>query len=152
MHIIAAKAVAFNEAMTSEFNDYQRQIVVNAKVLAEGLLEKGMELISGGTDNHIVLVNLTKTDLTGLDAERALTNAGIYINRNSIPFDKRGPNVTSGIRLGTPALTTRGMKEEEMKNIAEWIVRVLEKPHDNKVLGDVKAMVDSLCRQFPLGY
>ena len=151
MHIIAAKAVAFNEAMTLEFSEYQKQIVANAKVLAEGLLEKGMELISGGTDNHIVLVNLTKTDLTGLEAERALTKAGIYINRNTIPFDKRGPNVTSGIRLGTPALTTRGMKEEEMRNIAEWIVKVLERPYE-EVLGDVKTMVYSLCRQFPLGY
>jgi glycine hydroxymethyltransferase len=152
MHIIAAKAVAFNEAMSSEFGEYQKQIVANAKVLAEVLLEKGLELISGGTDNHIVLVNLTKTDLTGLDAERALTKAGIYINRNTIPFDKRGPNITSGIRLGTPALTTRGMKEEEMKHIAEWIVKVLENPQDDKVLGDVKAMVYSLCRRFPLGY
>ena len=152
MHIIAAKAVAFNEAMTPEFNDYQRQIVANAKVLAEGLLQKGMELISGGTDNHIVLVNLSNTDLTGLEAEKALTKAGIYINRNNIPFDKRGPNVTSGIRLGTPALTTRGMKEEEMKNIAEWIIKVLEKPYDDKVLGDVRSMVYSLCSQFSLDY
>ena len=152
MHIIAAKAVAFNEVMTPEFNDYQRQIVINAKILAEELLSQGLELISGGTDNHIVLINLTGTDLTGRDGEIALRKAGIYANKNNVPFDKKGPNVTSGIRLGTPALTTRGMKESEMKNIAEWIARVLEKPFDDKVLGDVKSMVSALCRQFPLEY
>jgi glycine hydroxymethyltransferase len=150
MHIIAGKAVAFQEAMTYDFANYQRQVVHNAKALAEGLLDRGMELVSGGTDNHIVLVDLRKTDLTGLDAENALEKAGINTNKNSIPFDKRGPNITSGIRLGTPAITTRGMKEREMKNIAEWITRVLEKPYDEKVLADVRSMVHSLCLQFPL--
>lgn len=152
MHVIAAKAVAFQEAMAPEFDEYQRQVVVNAKVLAEGLLAQGLELVSGGTDNHIVLLDLTKTDLNGLDAENALGQAGIVVNRNNVPFDKRGPKITSGIRLGTPAITTRGMKETEVKNIAEWIARVLEKPYDNKVSRDVSSMVHSLCRQFPLNY
>jgi glycine hydroxymethyltransferase len=152
MHIIAAKAVAFQEAMSNEFANYQRQVVHNAKALADGLLGRGLELVSGGTDNHMVLVDLTKTDLTGINAENALEKAGINTNKNSIPFDKRGPNITSGIRIGTPAVTTRGMKEGEMKNIAEWITRVLEKPHDEKVLADVRSMVHSLCLQFPLHY
>lgn len=152
MHVIAAKAVAFQEAMDPEFDEYQRQVVVNAKVLAEGLLAQGLDLVSGGTDNHIVLLDLTKTDLNGLDAENALGKAGIVVNRNNVPFDKRGPKITSGIRLGTPAITTRGMKETEVKNIAEWIARVLKKPYDNKVSRDVSSMVHSLCRQFPLNY
>jgi len=150
MHVIAAKAVAFKQAMTPEFADYQRQIVTNAKVLAEELLARGLELISGGTDNHIVLINLNKNDLTGIDAENALERAGIVVNKNSLPFDKRGPSVTSGIRLGTPALTTRGMKEKEMKMIAEWITKVIEKPYDKRVLNDVRSMVHSLCHQFPI--
>ena len=152
MHVIAGKAVAFQEAMAPEFDDYQRQVVVNAKVLAKGLLAQGLELVSGGTDNHIVLLDLTKTDLNGLDAENALGQAGIVVNRNNVPFDKRGPKITSGIRLGTPAITTRGMKETEVKNIAEWIARVLERPYDNKVSRDVSSMVHSICRQFPLNY
>ena len=148
--IIAAKAVAFKQAMTPEFADYQRQIVKNAKVLAETLVAHGLELISGGTDNHIVLINLTKNNLTGIDAENALGQAGIVVNKNSVPFDKKAPSVTSGIRLGTPALTTRGMKEREMKTIAEWITRILERPYDRKILNDVKSLIHSLCRQFPL--
>ncbi len=150
MHVIAAKAIAFKQAMTPEFADYQRQIVNNAKILAEELLACGLELISGGTDNHIVLINLNRNDLTGIDAENALEHAGIVVNKNSVPFDNKGPGVTSGIRLGTPALTTRGMKEGEMKTIAKWIARVLERPFDTKVLNDVRSMVHSLCRQFPL--
>ena len=150
MHVIAAKAVAFKQAMTPEFADYQRQIVNNAKILAEELLARGLELISSGTDNHIVLINLNKNDLTGIDAENALEHAGIIVNKNSVPFDKKRPSVTSGIRLGTPALTTRGMKEREMKTIAECITRVLERPYDKRALKDVKSTVHSLCRQFPL--
>ena len=150
MHVIAAKAVAFKQAMTSEFADYQRQIVANAKVLAEELLACGLELISDGTDNHIVLINLTEKDLTGIDAENALERAGIVVNKNSLPFDRKGQGITSGIRLGTPALTTRGMKEKEMKLIAEWITRVIERPYDTVVLNDVRSMVNSLCLQFPI--
>ena len=122
----------------------------NAKVLAEKLLAHGLELVSGGTDNHIVLIDLTKRDLTGVDAENVLEQAGIVVNKKSIPFDKKGPRVTSGIRLGTPALTTRGIKEREMKKIAGWIIRVLERPYEKEVLTDVRSMVHSLCRQFPL--
>ena len=150
MHTIAAKAVAFQEAMTREFADYQRQVVVNSKTLAEELMARGLELITGGSDNHIVLLDLTRTGLTGADAEDALGKAGIVANRNSVPFDKRGPKVTSGIRLGTPAITTRGMKEADVRNIARWISSVLERPDNKKVLKDTRSMVRSLCRQFPL--
>jgi glycine hydroxymethyltransferase len=152
MHTIAAKAVAFRDAMTPEFADYQRQVVINAGALAEELMSRGLQLISGGTDNHLLMVDLTETGLTGLDAEQALAKAGIVVNKNSVPYDKRGPKVTSGIRLGTPALTTRGMKEEEIRGIARLIVRVLEQPDDEKVLRDVGGMVQALCLQFPLHY
>jgi glycine hydroxymethyltransferase len=150
MHIIAGKAVAFQEAMRPEFIDYQRQVVANARVLAQELMNRGLELVSGGTDNHLLLLDLTRAGLTGLEAEHALDKAGINTNKNSIPFDKRKPKVTSGIRLGTPAITTRGMKEREMKCIAEWIARVVERPYDEKILGDVRSMVQALCQQFPL--
>ena len=111
---------------------------------------RGLEVISGGTDNHIILLDLSKTGLTGMEAEEILGQAGIVLNKNVIPFDKKGPKVTSGIRLGTPALTTRGMKEREMKKIAEWITLVLEKPNKNEVIDNVQSMVHSLCRQFPI--
>jgi glycine hydroxymethyltransferase len=150
MHVIAGKAVAFYEAMKPAFADYQGQVVTNARTLAQELVRRGLAVVSGGTDNHIVLLDLSKTDLTGLDAEHALDKAGINTNKNSIPFDKRTPKLTSGIRLGTPAITTRGMKEEEMRTIAGWITRVLENPFDEKRLGEVRSMVQLLCRQFPL--
>jgi len=150
MHVIAAKAVAFRQAMSPEFKKYQKQIIINAKTLAEELSMRGLEVISGGTDNHIILLDLSKTGLTGMEAEEILGQAGIVLNKNVIPFDKKGPKVTSGIRLGTPALTTRGMKEREMKKIAEWITLVLEKPNKNEVIDNVQSMVHSLCRQFPI--
>ena len=150
MHTIAAKAVAFQEAMAPEFVDYQRQVVINAKVLGEELAAQGLELVTGGSDNHIVLLNLSRTDLTGADAEDALGKAGIVVNKNSVPFDKRGPKVTSGIRLGTAALTTRGLKETEVKTVAQWITKVLERPYDTNLLRDIRSMVHSLCRQFPI--
>jgi len=150
MHTIAAKAVAFQEAMAPEFADYQRQIVINAKVLGGGLLAQGLELVTGGSDNHIVLLNLSRTDLTGADAEDALGKAGIVVNKNSVPFDKRGPKVTSGIRLGTAALTTGGLKNTEVKTVAQWITKVLERPYDTNLLRDIKSMVRFLCRQFPI--
>jgi glycine hydroxymethyltransferase len=152
MHVIAGKAVAFYEAMKPAFADYQAQVKANARTLAQELMERGLSVVSGGTDNHIVLLDLSKTDLTGLDAEHALDTAGINTNKNSIPFDKRRPKLTSGVRLGTPAITTRGMKQEEMKTIAGWITRVLENPFDEKRLGEVRSMVQLLCRQFPLPY
>jgi glycine hydroxymethyltransferase len=152
MHTIAAKAVAFHDAMTPEFADYQRQVVVNARALGEELMSRGLQLVSGGTDNHLLMVDLTETGLTGLDAEQALAKAGIVVNKNSVPYDKRGPKVTSGIRLGTPALTTRGMKEAEMQDIARLIVSVLEQPDNENILRDVGGMVHDLCLQFPLHY
>ena len=150
MHVIAAKAVAFRQAMSPEFKKYQKQIIINAKTLAEELSMRGLEVISGGTDNHLILLDLSKTGLTGIEAEEILGQAGIVVNKNVIPFDKKGPKVTSGIRLGTPALTARGMKEREMKKIAEWITLVLERPHNNEVIDNIKSMVHSLCRQFPI--
>ena len=150
MHVIAAKAVAFREAMSSEFKEYQKQVIVNAKTLAEELSKHGLKIVTGGTDNHLILADLSNTGLTGIEAEEILGQAGIVLNKNVIPFDGKGPKVTSGIRLGTPALTTRGMKEREMKRIAEWIISVLESPHNNEVVDDIKSMVHSLCRQFPL--
>jgi glycine hydroxymethyltransferase len=152
MHTIAAKAVAFGDAITPEFADYQRQVVINARAMGEELMSGGLRLVSGGTDNHLLMVDLTETGLTGLGAEQALAKAGIVVNKNSVPYDKRGPKVTSGIRLGTPALTTRGMKEAEIRDIARLIIRVLEQPHDEKVLRDAKGMVQALCLQFPLHY
>ncbi len=152
MHVIAGKAVAFYEAMKPAFADYQGQVKANARTLAQELVRRGLAVVSGGTDNHIVLLDLSKTDLTGLDAEHALDKAGINTNKNSIPFDKRRPKLTSGVRLGTPAITTRGMKEEEMKTIAGWITSILENPFDEKRLGEVRSMVQLLCRQFPLPY
>jgi glycine hydroxymethyltransferase len=150
MHVIAAKAVVFKQAMTPEFKEYQKQVIVNAKILAEELSGRGLELISGGTDNHLILLDISKTGLTGAEAEEVLEQAGIVLNKNIIPFDKKGPKVTSGIRLGTPALTARGMKEREMKKIAEWITLVLERPHSNEVIDNIQSMVHSICRQFPI--
>ena len=150
MHIITAKAVAFAEALKPEFADYQKQIVKNAGVLAEELIKHGFDLVSGGTDNHLILVDLTHKGITGQEAERALGKAGIVANKNSIPFDKKGPKITSGLRLGTPALTTREMKEEEMKIIAGLIKRVLENPGSENTLMKAQKSVSELCRRFPI--
>ena len=121
MHVIAGKAVCFKEALSPEFKEYQNQIIKNAKVLAEELMKKDFKLVSGGTDNHLILVDLTNKSITGKEAEEMLDEVGITVNKNAIPFDKQKPNITSGIRIGTPAMTTRGMKEEEMERIAEFI-------------------------------
>ncbi|NOX97967.1 MAG: serine hydroxymethyltransferase [Nitrospirae bacterium] len=150
MQVIAAKAVAFKEAESPGFGEYQKQTVKNAQALAERLKEKGFRLVSGGTDTHLALVDLTERGMTGKEAETALDKAGITVNKNSIPFDPRSPSVTSGIRLGTPALTTRGMKEEEMKNIAGMIDDVLKNIHDDKVRSRVGEEVEELCKSFPL--
>jgi glycine hydroxymethyltransferase len=150
MHVIAAKAVCFGEAMKSQFKDYQRQVIRNAGVLADELMALGFQLISGGTDNHLMLVDLTSRDLTGLDGERALSEAGLVVNKNTIPFDKRGPKVTSGLRIGTPAITSRGMKEGEMKRIAGMIGRALENHRNEEVLKEVRGEVSELCRDFPV--
>jgi glycine hydroxymethyltransferase len=149
-HVIAGKAICFKEAMTPEFKTYQGQIVKNAKALAEGLIKNGLRLISGGTDNHLVLVDLRPYKVTGKIAETVLDEVGITVNKNTIPFDPEKPFVTSGIRIGTPALTTRGMKEPEMKLIADLIGRVLKNVEDDKAKKDAAGSIAELCKQFPL--
>ena len=150
MHIIAAKAVAFKEALSPEFKTYQTQIVKNARAMAEALTAQGFRLVSGGTDNHLMLVDLTPKGVTGKDAQEVLDRAGITVNKNGIPFDTRGPMVTSGIRVGTPALTTRGMKEAEMILIARLIGEVLTHLHDEAKIRAVREEVRTLCDKFPL--
>lgn len=150
MHIIAAKAVAFKEALTPEFNEYQKQILANAKALAKRLSDKGFRLVSGGTDTHLMLVDLTETGLTGKQAEKALDKAGITVNKNTIPFETKSPFVTSGIRIGTPAVTTRGMKEKEMDVIGDLITEVLEDIDSEETQKKVKKSVRELCEKFPL--
>ncbi|HEU17990.1 MAG TPA: serine hydroxymethyltransferase [Deltaproteobacteria bacterium] len=150
MHVIAAKAVAFKEALSDDFKSYQKQIISNARAMAEELKAHDFRLVSGGTDNHLMLVDLTNKGITGKDAQEVLDLAGITANKNGIPFDTRGPQVTSGIRLGTPAVTTRGMKEDEMKQIARLIAHVVEDIHDEKRIDDVKKEVGDLCARFPL--
>ncbi len=150
MHVIAAKAVAFREAQTPEWRAYQAQIVKNAKAFAEALLARGFRLVSGGTDTHLLLVDLTSRNVTGKDAQETLDRAWITVNKNGIPFDTKGPMITSGIRVGTPAVTTRGMKEPEMARIAELIDRVLSRPGDGGVEAAVRTQVQELTAQFPL--
>jgi len=150
MHVIAAKAVAFREAQTPEWRVYQAQIVKNARAFAEALLARGFRLVSGGTDTHLLLVDLTSRNVTGKDAQEALDRAWITVNKNGIPFDTKGPMITSGIRVGTPAVTTRGMKEPEMARIAELIDRVLSRPGDGGVEATVRMQVQELTAQFPL--
>lgn len=150
MHAIAAKAVAFKEALEPEFKEYSAQVVKNAQALAEGLQEQGIDLVSGGTDNHLVLVDLSNTDITGKAAEAALESAGITVNKNAIPYDQRSPFVTSGFRIGTPATTTRGMGTGEMKQIAAWIGESLQAVEDEQVQGRIRQQVRELCQQFPL--
>jgi glycine hydroxymethyltransferase len=150
MHVIAAKAVAFREAQTPEWRAYQAQVVRNAEALAAALLARGFRLVSGGTDTHLILVDLTARGVTGKDAQEALDRAFITVNKNGIPFDTRGPMVTSGIRVGTPAVTTRGMKEAEMTRIAELIDRVLAHLGDGAVEATVRGQVQELTGQFPL--
>ncbi|WP_027180354.1 serine hydroxymethyltransferase [Maridesulfovibrio bastinii] len=150
MHVIAAKAVAFNEALSPRFVDYQKQVVANAGKLAETLMSAGFELVSGGTDNHLMMVDLTNKDITGKDAEIALDKAGITVNKNTIPFETRSPFVTSGIRIGTPALTTRGMKEDEMVKVGGWITAALESLDNESRLGEISKEVAAFAREFPL--
>jgi len=150
MHVIAAKAVCFKEAMEPAFVDYQRQIVANARRLAEGLQSAGFRLVSGGTDNHLMLVDVFSKGLTGKVAEAALGQAGITVNKNAIPFDQNPPMVASGIRIGTPAVTSRGMREPEMDLIAEFIATVLAAPDDERVSRGVRDKIEALCRKFPL--
>ncbi|MGE4553323.1 MAG: serine hydroxymethyltransferase [Desulfovibrionaceae bacterium] len=150
MHIIAAKAVAFGEALQPAFVEYQAQVVKNAKTLASALSEAGFRLVSGGTDNHLMMVDLTDKDITGKDAQIALEAAGITVNKNTIPFETKSPFVTSGIRIGTPALTTRGMIEEDMIVVAEAITTVLENIKQESVIAEVRQEVEEFAREFPL--
>ena len=153
MHVIAAKAVAFGEALKPEFKQYQTQVVTNAKALSEGLMTEGVTLVSGGTDNHLALIDLTRFgdgSVTGKDAESWLDHAGITVNKNTIPNEKRSPFVTSGLRIGVPAITTRGMKTTEMVQIAKWIRQALDSKGDSAVLDKIRGNVKELCGKFPL--
>ena len=150
MHIIAAKAIAFGEALRPDFITYAKSIVSNAKEMAEQLKTKGFELVSGGTDTHVILIDLTKKSISGKIAEKALGKAGITVNKNMVPFDERSPFVTSGIRIGTPAITTRGMGKEEMKIITHLIDKTINNVGNDKILSDVKEEVSNLCSIFPI--
>ncbi len=150
MHVIAAKAVMLKLAMRDSFKEYQNQILKNAKALADGLTDAGFRLVSGGTDVHLVLVDLRPKKITGKKAEVVLEKAGITVNKNTIPFDPEKPMVTSGVRIGTPALTTRGMKEEDMRTIAGWIGQTLDDPDNETKIADVRKNVEELCKRFPL--
>lgn len=150
MHVIAGKAVALKEAMTKEYIEYQKQIVKNAKVLAEELVKGGLDIVSGGTDNHMMLVDLRKKGITGKQLEEALGLANITVNKNGIPYDPEKPMITSGIRVGTPALTTRGMKEDEMVEVATFILEVIKYIDDLEMLGDIRNSVVELAKKFPL--
>jgi glycine hydroxymethyltransferase len=150
VHIIAAKAVCFREALQPEFHDYARQIVANAKVLAETLGREGFRIISGGTDTHLMLVDVFSKGMLGSDAEKALGEANITVNKNAIPFDTNPPMKPSGIRIGTPALTTRGMKEDEMRRVGRWIAEVLQNRADASVLARIRRQVLELAEAFPL--
>ncbi|WP_028844098.1 serine hydroxymethyltransferase [Thermodesulfovibrio thiophilus] len=150
VHVIAAKAVAFNEALSDNFKEYQQNIVKNAKALADALKKRGFKLVSDGTDNHLMLVDLTNFNITGKEAEEGLDKAGITVNKNTIPFDTKPPTVTSGIRIGTPSVTTRGMGENEMEEIAEIIERVIKNVSNNAVIKDMKRKVQALCEKFPI--
>lgn len=150
VHVIAAKSVALKEALSDDFREYQKRVIKNAKRLARELMQRGFKLVSDGTDNHLMLIDLTGMGITGKDAEDALDTAGVTVNKNSIPFDTKPPTITSGIRIGTPCVTTRGMNEEEMVEIAEIITEVLKNISNNKVIQGIKERVINLCKRFPL--
>ena len=150
MHVIAAKAVAFKEALSDEFKEYQQQVIKNAKVLAEELTKKGFRIVSGGTDNHLMLVDLRSKNITGKEAQFLLDEIGITANRNTIPFEPLSPFVTSGLRLGTPALTTRGLKEEDIREVADIIAETIEHREDKNAIEKAKAQVSDICKRFPL--
>ena len=150
MHVVAAKAVAFKEALSDEFKVYQQQVLDNAKALADELVKKGFRIVSGGTDNHLMLVDLRSKNITGKEAQFLLDEIGITANRNTIPFEPLSPFVTSGIRLGTPALTTRGLKEEDIREVADIIADVIENREDSAAIEAAKAKVQAICKKFPL--
>jgi glycine hydroxymethyltransferase len=150
MHVIASKAVAFGEALKPDFVSYQRSVVENAQVLAGELQQGGLRLISGGTDNHLLLVDLSPLKLTGKQVEEALDSVGITLNRNAIPFDVRPPQITSGVRIGTPAVTTRGFGPDEMRTVAQLIVKLLNNLDDSRIYQEVRSAVADLSRRFPV--
>src|SRR6185436_17829261 len=150
VHVMAAKAVCFKEAATDEFRNYIRQVLKNAKTLAAKIASRKFRIVSGGTDTHLMLVDVFSRGINGKEAEQALDKAGITVNKNTIPFDQNPPMAPSGIRIGTPALTTRGMKESEMEAIGEWIADVLEAKNDENVQKRVRREVELLCEKFPL--
>jgi glycine hydroxymethyltransferase len=152
MHVIAAKAVAFKEALSPAFTRYQQQVIANAKVLAQGLLDRGYKIVSGGTDTHLMLMNLTNKGITGKEADAALGTAGIIVNKNAVPYDEKPPAVASGIRLGTPIVSTRGMREAEMKEIVGLVDRVLQHRQDLAMLEEVRTQAKALCSRFPIFY
>ena len=150
LHVIAAKAVALKEALSREFKEYQKRVIANAKKLADGLIKRKFKIISGGTDNHLMLVDLSSMNVTGKEAEESLDKAGITVNKNSIPYDDKPPTITSGIRLGTPSLTTRGMGNSEMDDIADIISNVITNIHNPSVIADMNARVKVLCDKHPI--
>jgi glycine hydroxymethyltransferase len=150
MHVIAAKAICYGEALRPEFRAYAKQIIENARALAESLMSGGARLVSGGTDNHLMLVDVTALGTTGKIAEAALDRCGITVNKNMIPYDERKPMDPSGIRVGTPALTTRGMGSGEMRRVAEWMLSVLRNPADELLGTRIRGEVRELCKQFPV--
>ena len=150
MHVIAAKAVCFKEAMSEEFKEYQKQVVKNARVMAQTLKSRSYEIVSGGTDNHLFLLSLIGKEITGKDADAALGSAHITVNKNAVPNDPRSPFVTSGLRIGTPAMTRRGFKEAEAEQLANWIADILDDIHNQKVIGEVRNKVSALCKRFPV--
>lgn len=150
MHVIAAKAVAFKEALSPGFKRYQQQVLTNAKALAQGFIDRGYKIVSGGTDTHLMLLNLTNKGITGKEADAALDTAGIIVNKNAVPYDEKPPAVASGIRLGSPIVSTRGMKEPEMKRIVELVDRVLQHRQEPAVLEEVREQAKTLCAQFPI--
>lgn len=150
MHIIAAKAICFKEAMSGEFKNYQKQVLKNAQLLAELLINKGYKVLTGGTDCHFILIDLRTDNITGKDAAEALEKAGIVVNKNAVPFDNQSPFITSGIRIGTPAITARGIKENEIKYIADWIDEVLRNINNEIKLNEIKDRVKDLCKNFPV--
>ena len=150
MHAIAGKAVAFKEALEPSFTAYQQQVLDNARAMADALVERGYQIVSGGTDNHLFLLDLIDTNITGKDADAALGRANITVNKNVVPNDPRSPFVTSGLRLGTPASTTRGFKEAEMRMVANWIADVLDSLGDESVVDTVRGQVKTLCARYPV--
>jgi glycine hydroxymethyltransferase len=150
MHTIAAKAVCFKEALSPSFADYQRQIVKNAKAMAEVLSSEGLRVVSGGTDNHLILLDLSAQHITGLEAEVALGKAGITVNKNTIPNETRSPFVTSGLRVGTPAVTSRGMNEENMRQIGRWIATIVKDIKNEAVIGKIRTDVEAMATRYPL--